>query len=38
MWRNYEDKFLVDKPNKRVYYINQRGRAKGNPKTPKGRK
>ena len=33
MWRKYEDKILVDRTAKGAYYINQRGRAKGNPKT-----
>ena len=33
MWRNYGDKIVVDKASKGAYYINQRGRAKGNPQT-----
>jgi hypothetical protein len=33
MWRNYGDKILIDKASRGAYYINQRGRAKGNPQT-----
>jgi len=33
MCRKYEDKILIDKTTKGAYYINQRGKAKGNPQT-----